>query len=124
MLQTMRIQEFEAMVNLGTTPIEQHERQPVQFTLEIKFSEPVMAAVTDELHDAIDYIELTQIITAVTSMKSYHLIEHLNQQVFNDLILYLKNKNVKAGVKLTIKKLKVPIQNLRNGVTFSCETNL
>lgn len=120
----MRIQEFETLVNLGTTPMEQHERQLVQFTLEIAFSEPVVAAVTDELHDTIDYVELTQIITAVTSMKSYHLIEHLNQQVFNDLLLYLKNKNIKADVKLTIKKLKVPIQNLRDGVTFSCQTNL
>ena len=124
MEQILRIQDFEVMVNLGYSEAEQLARQPVQFTMELKFSESVGACATDELHETVDYVELTQIISAVATMKNYRLIEHLNQQVLNDLIIYLKNRNAHATVKLSVHKLKVPIANLKNGVIFSCETKL
>lgn len=124
MEQILRIQDFEVMVNLGYSEAEQLERQPVQFTLELKFSESVGACASDQLHDTVDYVELTQIISAVATMKNYHLIEHLNQQVLNDLTIYLKNRNVRATARLSVHKIKVPIANLKNGVIFSCETSL
>ena len=124
MQQILRIQDFEVMVNLGYSEAEQLARQPVQFTMELKFSESVEACATDELHETVDYVELTQIISAVATMKTYRLIEHLNQQVLNDLIIYLKNRNVHATVKLSVHKLKVPIASLKNGVIFSCEIKL
>lgn len=112
------------MVNLGYSEEEQRVRQPVQFTLDLKFAEALAACGSDQLQDTVDYVELTQIITAVATMKHYHLVEHLNQQVLNDLIIYLKSKGISAGIKLSVHKLKVPIANLKNGVIFSCETSL
>jgi FolB domain-containing protein len=124
MKQVLRIQDLEVLVNLGSSNEEQLTRQPVRFTFEMFFSEGVQACTTDELHDTVDYVELTQIMTAVATMKTYHLIEHLNQQVMNDLVNYLNNKKVRAHIKLSVHKVKVPIANLKNGVIFSCETSL
>lgn len=120
----LRIQEFEVLINLGYSTEEQAVRQPVQFTLDLKFSETLAACGTDQLHDTVDYVELTKIITSVATMKNYHLIEHLNQQVLNDLIAYLKNKGISADLKLSVHKIIVPIAGLKNGVIFSCETSL
>ena len=124
MKQKLLIQDFEVMVNLGSTPEEQLAKQPVHFTLTVSFERPVAACDSDQLHDTVDYVELTQIMTAVATIKNYFLIEHLNQQVLEDLLSYLRNKQLKGIVSLAVKKILVPIENLRNGVVFSCEITL
>lgn len=124
MKQTLRIHDFESQVHLGLGADEQESKQPVQFTLEIFFLDPVAAAESDEILETLDYVELTQIISAVSAHKQYHLIEHLNQQVMFDLMQYLKAKRIKGKISLTVKKLRVPIENLRSGVSFTCEIEL
>jgi dihydroneopterin aldolase len=80
--------------------------------------------VTDDLQDATDYVAITDIMKTVGQSKSFHLIEHLNELVLNGITQYLKTKYFKGHIKLSIKKIRVPVENLRNGVVFTCATRL
>lgn len=120
----MIIQDFEVDVNLGCDEAEQRHSQPVHFNLEINFENPVLGSQTDCLDDTIDYVKITSILKMISTEKAFNLIEHLNYQVFSGVLEYLKSKNIKAEVRLSVKKLKVPIENLRNGVVFLCEAKL
>ena len=119
--QTLRINKFEVWVHLGCSIEERKHTQPVHFSLEIKFLKNLSGGETDQLMDAIDYVELAESIKTVALVKPYHLIEHLNQEVFNALIFVLKKKNIAAEIQLTIKKNRVPLENLIDGVEFTCQ---
>lgn len=122
--QTLRINQFEVWVHLGCSAEEQKHTQPVHFTLEIKFLKNLPGSQTDLLVDAVDYVELTESMKSVALAKHYRLIEHLNQEVFNALINVLKKKKFTAEIELTIKKIRVPVENLTNGVEFTCQQML
>ncbi|MEK6627778.1 MAG: dihydroneopterin aldolase [Bdellovibrionota bacterium] len=122
--QQLRIQDFEVWVHLGCTLEEQKHTQPVHYNFEINFGNPVIGCQTDQLTDAIDYVKITSILKMISTEKSFHLIEHLNQQAFNGVAEYLKSRNLKAEVKLSVKKIRVPVENLKDGVVFSCEAKL
>jgi 7,8-dihydroneopterin aldolase/epimerase/oxygenase len=124
MKHTIHIQDFEVWVSLGCAKEEQAYSQPVHFNLTLEYDELVKGAVTDDLQDATDYVALADIIKKVSQSKSFHLIEHLNEMVLNGIIHYLKSKYFKGHVKLSIKKIRVPVENLRNGVVFTCDTRL
>lgn len=118
------IQDFEVWVHLGCTPEEQKHTQPVHYNLEINFENPVLGCQTDQLTDAVDYVKITSILKMISTEKRYHLIEHLSQQAFSGLVEYLESQNLKADIKLSVKKIRVPVENLKNGVVFSCEAKL
>lgn len=124
MLHSIHIQDYEVWVSLGCAKEEQAYSQPVHFNLSLEYDELVKGAVTDDLQDATDYVAITNIMKKVAQSKSYHLIEHLNEMVLNGIIQYLKAKYFKGHVKLSIKKIRVPVENLRNGVVFTCATRL
>lgn len=124
MQQKMSIQDYEVWVNLGCSDEEKTHKQPILFNLEIFFSQDLPACKTDQLEDAVDYVKLTSILKVIATSKSFNLIEHLNLLAFNGVVEYLKSKDIKGDVKLSIKKVRVPVDYLRNGVVFSCETSL
>lgn len=122
--QKIIIQDYEVWVHLGCDREEQKQLQPVHYNLEINFIQPVRGCQTDKLDDAIDYVKMTSILKSVSTEKNFSLIEHLNYQAFLGITEYLRAKKVKAEIKLSIKKIRVPVENLRNGVVFSCATKL
>lgn len=124
MKQRLLVQDFEVWVNLGCDTEEQKFTQPVHFNLEIDFTSPVLGCQTDNLEDAIDYVKITSILKMISTEKNFSLIEHLNHRAFSGVVEYLKSKKVNAEIKLSVKKIRVPVDNLRNGVVFSCETKL
>ena len=122
--QTLRIQDYEVWVHLGCTKEEQAFTQPVHFTLEIQFDKNLKAGQTDHLNDAIDYVELTMLIKNQSMKGPFHLIERLNEEVFKNLYEFLKIKKITGRLTVQIKKIRVPIENLRDGVVFVCEATL
>ncbi|MEQ1723807.1 MAG: dihydroneopterin aldolase [Pseudobdellovibrio sp.] len=124
MKQKMLIQDYEVWVNLGCSTEEQKHAQPVHFNLEINFDSPVLGCKTDNLNDAIDYVKVTSILKMISTEKPFQLVEHLNYQAFSGVIEYLKAKELKGEIKLSVKKIRVPVENLKNGVVFSCEIKL
>lgn len=124
MKQTLKIKDFEVWVHLGCAIEEQKHSQPVQFTLNIEFAKNLNGFKTDSLHDAVDYVRLTEIMKTVATVKNYKLIEHLNYEVFTALIADIKTKDVSGEIELTIRKIRVPVENLRSGVEFTCQQTL
>lgn len=124
MQHSIHIQDYEVWVSLGCSQEEQKHVQPVHFNLSLEYDELVKGAATDDLQDATDYVAITDRIKITAQSKSFHLIEHLNEMVLNAIIQYLKSKYFKGHVKLSIKKIRVPVENLRNGVVFTCATRL
>lgn len=124
MKQTLKIKDFEVWVHLGCAIEEQKHSQPVEFTLNIEFSKNLAGYHTDSLHDAVDYVRLTEVMKTVASSKNYKLIEHLNHEVFKALIADIKTKDVSGEIALTIRKVRVPVENLRSGVEFTCQQTL
>lgn len=122
--QKLKIQDFEVWVHLGCSTEEQKHAQPVHMTLEINFKNPILGCQTDHLDDTIDYVKMTSIMKMIATEKPYQLIEHLSHQCLLGLLEYLKSKNVKATIQLSVQKIRVPVDNLRNGVVFTCEANL
>ena len=120
----MHIQDFEVWVHLGCSVEEQKHVQPIHYSVDINFENPLQACQTDLLEDTVDYVKITSILKMISTEKTFHLIEHLNHQAFTGVVEYLKSKNLKAEVKLSVKKIRVPVDNLRNGVVFTCETKL
>ena len=114
------IQDYEVMVHLGTAVEERKYLQPARFTFEIDFQHELLGASTDQLQDAVDYVAITGIIKATATQKKYQLIEHLGFEVFKNLVSHLQKQNLKAHLKLSARKVHVPIENLKNGVIYSC----
>lgn len=120
----LRLQDYEVSLNLGCSAEEQKYLQPVRFNLEIEFFGEVPGAVSDRLEQAVDYSALAEIIKKISKSKPYHLIEHLNLQVFEGLLEYLRQKSLAGKVTLSVRKLQVPIENLKNGAVFVCSEQL
>lgn len=120
----MVIQDFEVAVHLGCSPEEQKYLQPVRFNFEIQFQGEVKAMQTDRISDAVDYTLLTALMKSEAQKKKYHLIEHLNHEVFAALIKHLQSLSLKADLRLGVHKVRVPIESLKNGVLFTCEASI
>lgn len=122
--QSLRLLEYEVPIHLGCSAEEQKYLQPVRFNLEIDFANTVKGSLTDNLEEAVDYLALTEIIKNVSKKKPYHLIEHLNYQVFEALTGFLHRKSVKGKLTLSVRKVQVPIENLKDGAVFICSEQL
>jgi dihydroneopterin aldolase len=124
MKHVLKIQDYEVWVSLGCLADEQSYPQPVLISLDLEYATLVKGAASDELQDATDYVMLTRIMNQVAKSKSFKLIEHLNDSIMNSILHELRLNYFKGKVRLAVKKVRVPVENLRNGVVFTCETEL
>lgn len=121
---TLKINKLEVWVTLGCSSEERSQIQPVYFTLEVKFLKNLAGSQTDQLNDAVDYVHLTEVIKTAARQKPYQLIEHMNSEVFQSLVKSLKQHQIFAEVQLTVKKVRVPVEGLTDGVEFTCQQML
>ncbi len=122
--QFLKLQDYEVWVHLGCTSEEQKFTQPVHFSIDLRFHKNLEAVNTDDLKDAVDYVTLASIIKAVAEKKKYHLIEHLCYEALLKVADFLKEKLVQGEVAVHVHKLRVPVENLRDGVVFTCTATL
>lgn len=122
--QTLKVQDYEVWTHLGCTTEEQKFTQPVNFSVEIHFHKNGDAVNTDKLKDAVDYVIIMKAIKEVAEKKPYHLIEHLCFDVSVSLADVLKALWVQGTLFVHVHKVRVPVENLRGGVVFTCETTL
>ena len=120
----MRIRDFEVQVHLGVSAEERAQRQIVRLHLTLIFLNEVRAETTDQLVDAIDYVEIAGTLKNVSEQKQYFLVEHLCRQNLDAVCAFLKKKNFKGEVSLEVIKLQVPIENLKSGVSWVCQQKL
>ncbi len=120
----LTVRDYQVYVSLGCTPEEQTITQPVLFTCEIIFSaaEDLSFEKTDQLQDAIDYVEVCQALKRAATRKSHQLIERLGRNGLNEIVEVLKrkNSNLNGVVKLTSVKVRPPVESLLGGVSWTC----
>lgn len=124
MRQQMLIQNYEIYVRLGCEPEERRYPQPVQVSLQLDFDSPLDGAESDDLQGAVDYVELANILKFVAEQKEYRLIEHLNLCLFQKVAACVSSKKIKAVLRLETRKVRVPVENFRDGVVFTCTKQL
>jgi len=122
--QAMKVEDYEVWVHLGCTRDEQEFTQPVHFTVEIDFHQSLKAVNTDQLTDTVDYVVITNLIKQISHQKFYHLVEHLCYDVTLKLADFLKEKHIQGNLVVHMRKIRVPVENLRSGVVFTCSTSL
>jgi len=120
----MRICDFEVGVHLGYFEQERQNKQLVRFQLTLKFLNTVLAETTDQLSDAVDYQELTNILKTISVQKHFFLLEHLCRQNLDSLCGFLRQRNFKGEVILEVLKVQTPIENLKSGVAWTCQQRL
>jgi dihydroneopterin aldolase len=120
MQQQMRIENYVIHARLGCEPEERRYPQPVHVTLQLDFDSPLDGAESDNLEGAVDYVELANILKFVAEQKEYRLVEHLNLCLFQNIAAYISSRNIKAVLRLETRKVRVPVENFRDGVVFTC----
>lgn len=111
----LAIRGVELLLSLGWDDSERATNQTVMLDLDIHFREPPLACRTDELQDTFCYDKLiTDLYTHVTA-KSYRLIEHLCEEIYQDT-----KPKLPAQATLTVRVTKYPsISHLTGSVSFS-----
>ncbi len=122
MQQQILMQDLELWVHLGCSAEEQLFTQPVHVSFQLDLNSFVKGSETDQLSDTIDYVELSEISKKIGTAKKYHLVEHLNHSIFSGILTYLKSKKLTGTLKVSVKKIRVPVENLKNGVVVICQT--
>lgn len=119
----LEISSYECYVSLGCSTEEQSLLQPVLIDIVINFDMALRGSITDKIEDAVDYTALIGSIDAVAKNRSFHLIENLCFEVHQAVSALLIEKKIKSNLKTKATKVRVPVKNLRNGVSFTCQSH-
>lgn len=117
MIAKLELVNLRCAVYLGCLPGEQDNRQDVLVTLTLNFSRVPSGCETDDLAGVVNYADLAQVVRETTGRKKYALIEHLAEQIWTDLQNHREIPNSKVLVKVV--KVRVPIEGLEGGASFS-----
>jgi 7,8-dihydroneopterin aldolase/epimerase/oxygenase len=121
---SLNLRDFEVWLRLGCTAQEQHFAQPVRVSIEFLFNTSPAGEVTDRLSDTIDYVALTDSISAVAQLKAYYLVEHFCREVIERLSIEIARQGWSGRLTVQATKVRVPVMNLRSGVTWVCENEI
>lgn len=116
----MFVENYEAFVSLGCSKEEQSFFQPVHLSVKIIFVKKVLGEQTDQLHEAVDYVSICEKLNLAATGKSFHLIEHMAYECMQSVKPLLKNYS--GTLKVSVKKIRVPVKQLQGGVRWTCQT--
>jgi FolB domain-containing protein len=114
---TLELKDFTLPVHLGCEDWERKSGQSVNFRITFGFKKPPKAEQSDELEDSICYAKVCKKIEALTRETHFKLIEKLAEDVRQNLIENFPNHDY---LRVSIHKLKPPVDLLTNGVVYSC----
>lgn len=121
MIQKILIENFEVSVKLGCYPEEKESAQPVFFTVELIFDSELRCARTDDIGDAVDYVEISEVLKKTAQSRHFSLVESLNFTAAAAVTEYLKSGPNRGIMRICTRKIRVPVEGLKNGVAVSCE---
>lgn len=79
---SLEIKQLELVIHLGWPEKERSKRQLVLADLHIHFNESPKACVSDHLDDTVCYASLIKQLVAQTQDKTFHLIEHVAENLY------------------------------------------
>jgi len=111
----LKLSNVRMMVHLGLTTEERQQPQAVDVDCHLVFAVPPKACETDSITDTYCYAKLANIIRETCEEKSFCMIEHLAQQIFQAIKTTL-SQDCQLCIKVT--KLKPPIENIDCQASF------
>jgi FolB domain-containing protein len=99
---------------LGWPSAERATPQTIIIDIDIQFSTPPRACMTDTLEDTVCYSSVVTLIKDIVSAKPFRLIEHLGYEIYRTLQETVAN-TAKIGVHV---KKQPPIPELTGGAAF------
>lgn len=113
----LELQNFTLPVHLGCEDWERKVSQPVNFKISFGFGSPLKAETTDSLEDSVCYAKVCEKVSELTGSKHFKLIEKLAEDTRQSLAKNFPNHDF---LKVSVHKLKPPVDLLTNGVVYSC----
>lgn len=114
----LQIRDLSVQVHLGCTAEERSLKQEVRLSIEFRFSEPPVGALTDSLQDTICYAEASKLLRQHCEQGEFQLIERIGAECYSLLKEFTGGKN--AEIALHVHKVKPPVENLLQGTHFRC----
>lgn len=106
--------------HLGLLPEERANPQEVRLSLEITFSRPVPACLSDDIAGTLCYHHLYDEINALLSRQDFRLIEHLAHSVAAIVSEHVQSRSLPtATIALKLLKVSLPLAAFPQGASFS-----
>lgn len=120
----LTIPVVEVLAFIGCWPGEQDQEQKIQFLVEIEIHSEYKASISDQISDAVDYADIANILVKTARQKKYNLIEHLLHDAVLNVEELLMLSKVQGQLRLTCKKINIPISTIKDGVLFQCQKTI
>lgn len=111
MTTTLTVEDFSCDCRLGCTAEERQHPQEVRASVEIAFTQAPLACVSDKLSETICYAEICDSIRRTAKSREFATVENLAQVIFETL-------KISHPWRLTLHKVKPPVDGLLGGVKF------
>lgn len=113
----LTLNPFRLPIHLGCEAWERESTQSVDFQITFGFSSPLKAETSDELEDSICYAKVCDLISKLTKETHFKLIEKLAEDVRSSIAEHFPQHDF---LKVSVHKLKPPVDLLTNGVVYEC----
>lgn len=112
----LNLNKMEFMACHGVLDYEKIEPQKFIVDLKIETDKVVSAASTDNIHDALNYVNVFELVRKIMMDEQYDLIETIAKQI-SERVLILDSTCISVDTKIT--KVNPPIHGFTGSV--SCE---
>jgi FolB domain-containing protein len=102
------IERLEFQGYCGVSDNEREAPQPMAVDLELTL-DMTRAAATDDLHDTVDYIQITEQVLAIAQTERFRLLETLAERLAQAIL----DGFAVSEVELWVRKLKPPVHGVR-----------
>lgn len=117
---TLNLPEIVLYPRLGLLPDERANPQEVRLAIEITFSHPLAACLSDDIGGTLCYHHLYDELNDLISRKEFCLIEHLAHSIATIITEQIHSRALpSATVSLTLHKVSLPLPALPKGASFS-----
>ncbi len=111
---TLSLKSLELAVCIGWLAPEQQQKQTLLADIDLIFSEPPAACISDHLEDTVCYAMLVEKIREMVGNKIYYLIEHLTYDIYQ-----LLKQQLPPSTQISVCVTKHPnVPGLNGGACF------
>lgn len=114
----MKISDLRVWVHLGCTEAERQNPHLVSIDIKFIFSDEPKAVDTDDINDALCYLQTAKRIQSLLENKHFNLIEHLAKYIHQGLNDFAKAKFSLDEIRLKVTKVNPPVPGIHGGVSF------
>lgn len=112
----LSINDFSVFAHLGCSDEERQTPQEISLSVEMEFPATPPGEKTDCLEDTLCYAEVCETLRGFINGREFNLVEKMARDCF----CLLQKKYPSMAIRLTLHKMKPPVESLRGGVKYTC----